>query len=141
MQKLMNLILMLTLTSSTGSLLGSRLVFAATGQQNEEPNASPQQETPSAQGQASSHAAVQSVTGCVVKSDNGYSLKTKNDSYPIETGQDLSRYVDKEVRVTGILEHQNASTPSATAGSTATITDIRLRMVATVIGDCNHSEK
>ena len=140
MWNLMRPILMLTLTISAGSLPGSRLLAAA-GQQNEEPNASPQQQTPSDQGQASSHAVVQSVTGCVVKSDTGYSLKTKNDTYPIETQKDLSQYVNKQVRVTGILEHHNASTPSATAGSTATITDLRLRMIATVIGDCNQSEK
>ena len=137
-----NRILMLTLTISAGSLLGGQLLIAATGQQNQEPNASPQQQQPqSAQGQAESHAAVQSVTGCVVKSENGYSLKTASDTYPIETGKDLSQYVNKEVRITGILEHHNASTPSATPGSTGTITDLRLRMIATVIGDCNQSEK
>lgn len=141
MWNLKNLVLMSTMTISAGSLLASRPLVAATGQQNQEPNASPQQQTPSGQGQASSRAAVQSVTGCVVKSDQGYSLKTSNDTYPIETEKDLSQYVNKEVRVTGILEHHNASTPSATAGGTATITDLRLRVVATVIGDCNQSEK
>ena len=141
MWNLKNWILILSLAISAGSLLDSRLLIAATGQQNEEPNASPQQQAPSTQGQASSHAAVQSVTGCVVKSENGYYLKTQNDTYPIETEKDLSQYVNKEVRITGILEHHNASTPSATAGNTATITDLRLRMVATVLGDCKQSEK
>lgn len=122
-------------------ILTGSLLIAATGQQKEEPSAPAQQEPPSAQGQASSSAAVKTVTGCVVQSDHGYSLKTQNDTYPIETDKDLSQYVNKKVEITGILEHHNASTPSPTAGSTATVTDVRLRMVATVIGDCNESQK
>lgn len=135
MRNIINLVLKAALTVTVSGLL-----IAATAQQNEQPNAS-QQEQPSTQGQASSSAAVQSVTGCVVQSDHGYSLKTEDGTYPIETGKDLSQYVNKEVRVTGILEHHNASSPSGTAGNTATITDLRLRMVATVIGDCNHSQQ
>jgi hypothetical protein len=139
MRNVLKSILMSALT-----LMASSLLIAATGQQNQEPNAPPQQEQqPSAQGQASSNAVVQSVTGCVVKSDQGFSLKTESgDSYPIETGKDLSQYVNKKVKVTGILEHHNASTPSSstTAGPT-TITDIRLRMIATVVGDCNQPQK
>jgi hypothetical protein len=136
MRNVIKLNLMAALILGSGTLL-----IAATGQQKEEPNAPPQQESSSAQGQASSSAAVKSVTGCVVQSDHGYSLKTENDTYPIETGKDLSRYVNKKVEITGLLEHHNASTPSATAGSTATVTDIRLRMVVTVIGDCDQSHK
>jgi hypothetical protein len=136
MRNIIKVVLEPALTVTVGGLL-----IAATAQQNEEPNASQQQQS-SPQSQASSNAAVQSVTGCVVQSDHGYSLKSEDGStYPIETEKDLSQYVNKEVRVTGILEHHNASTPSASAGSPATITDIRLRMVATVIGDCAHSQK
>lgn len=135
MRNIIKLVLTPALTVTVGGLL-----VAATAQQNEEPNAS-QQEQQSTQGQASSSAAMQSVTGCVVRSDHGYSLKAEDGTYPIETGKDLSQYVNKEVRVTGVLEHHNASTPSGSAGSTATITDLRLRMIATVIGDCQQSQK
>jgi len=136
MRNLIKLILMSALT-----VMASSLLIAATGQQNGEPNASPQQEQQSPQGQASSSAVVQSVTGCVVKSDQGFSLKTESDTYPIETGKDLSQYVNKEVRVTGILEHHNTSAPSTTSANTTTITDLRLRMIATVLGDCKQSQK
>jgi hypothetical protein len=100
-----------------------------------------QQESQNSQGQTSGSAAAQSVTGCVVQSDTGYSLKTESDTYPIETDKDLSQYVNKQVRITGILEHHNASTPSSSTGNAATITDIRLRIVAKVIGDCNQPQK
>jgi len=136
MRNVIKSILMSALT-----IMASSLLIAATGQQNQEPNASPQQGQPSAQGQASSNAVVQSVTGCVLKSDQGFSLKTESDTYPIETGKDLSQYVNKKVRVTGILEHHNASAPSGAAASTTTITDLRLRMIVTVVGDCNQSQK
>jgi hypothetical protein len=128
MRKLINLLLILLLAISAESVLG----------QNEEHN----QHAPStSQAQATSSAAVQSVTGCVVKSDRGFLLKTDSDSYPIETDQDLSRYVNKQVKVTGILEHHTGAPPSATSGSTAVITDLRLRMVATVVGNCNQPSK
>src|SRR5215469_2853286 len=102
MQNVIKLILTSALT-----IMASSLLVAATGQQSNEPNASPQQEQPSAQGHAQSSAVVQSVTGCVVKTENGFSLKTENDTYPIDTGKDLSQYINKKVRVTGILEHHN----------------------------------
>jgi hypothetical protein len=136
MRNVIKSISMVTLSLTAGVLL-----MAATGPQDQEPNAPAQQESPSTQGQPSSSAAVQSVTGCVVQSDHGYSLKTESDTYPIETDKDLSQYVNKEVKITGILEHHSASAPPATAGSTATVTDVRLRMVATVIGDCNQPQK
>jgi hypothetical protein len=128
MRNLINLLLMLLLAISAESVLA----------QNEEHE---QQAPPTSQGQASTSAAVQSVTGCVVKSDHGFSLMTVSDSYPIETDQDLSQYVNKQVTVTGILEHQAGAAPSATSGSSAVITDLRLRMVARVVGDCNQLSK
>jgi hypothetical protein len=92
-----------------------------------------QQAPPASQGQASSSASVQSVTGCVVKIDQGHSPKTESDTYPIETSKDLSKYVDKRVRVTGILEHHN-TTPSEASGKAVVLTDIRLRTVVAVVG-------
>ncbi|HZR59153.1 MAG TPA: hypothetical protein VFA74_19965 [Terriglobales bacterium] len=137
MRTIINLLLMLLLIISAENMLGSRLLNVTDKQQNEEQNTSPQQQTPpDSQGQASSSAAVSSVTGCVVQSDRGYSLKTDSDTYPIETDKDLSQYVNKQVKITGILEHHTAAAPAAASGSAATITDIRLRMVASVVGDC-----
>lgn len=163
MRNLINLLLMLLLVVSVEYMLGQQLTNetnkqqqneqqnANPGQQNANPeqqnaqpeqqNAQPEQQMPSAsQGQASSTAAIQSVTGCVVQSDHGYSLKTENDSYPIETDKDLSQYVNKQIRITGILEHHTAA-PSATSGSSAVISDIRLRTIASVVGDCNQPSK
>src|SRR6478752_801726 len=128
MRTLINLLLMLLLAISAENVLGQN------GEQE-------QQTPPTSQGQASSSAAVQSVTGCVVRTDHGFSLMTESGSDPIETSQDLSQYVNKQVKVTGILEHHTAAPPSAKGGSTAVVTDIRLRMIATVIGDCNQPSK
>jgi len=128
MQNFINLLLALLLAISAQS------VFGQNGEQE-------QQTPPASESQASHSADVQSVTGCVVKTDHGFSLKTDSDSYPIETDKDLSNYVNKQVKVSGILEHQRSSAPSTESGSTAVITDIRLRMVATVIGDCNQPSK
>ncbi len=123
MRKLFNLLLTLLLAISAEGVLAQE-------EQHE------QQAPPASQGQASSSTSVQSVTGCVVKSDQGYSLKTDSDSYPIETGKDLSKYVNKQVRVTGILEHHNTPAPSEANGSPVVLTDLRLRTVVTVVGDC-----
>lgn len=142
MRTLTRLTIILFLTISAGTLRGSRLLGATVNQQNQEQNASPQpQQSPTSQGHASSNAMVQSETGCLVQAGHGYSLKTQNDTYPIETEKDLSQYVNKQVRVTGILEHHKAATPSSSTGNAATITDLRLRVIVTVIGDCNQSQK
>src|SRR5215472_11063604 len=163
MRKIINLLVMLLLVVSAEYMLGRQQQQneqqttnpdqqnANPEQQNANPeqqNANPEQQNanpeqqmpPTSQGQASSTAAVQSVTGCVVQSDHGYSLKTQNDTYPIETDRDLSQYVNKQIRVTGILEHHTAA-PSATSGNAAVISDIRLRTIATVVGDCNQPSK
>jgi hypothetical protein len=129
MRTISSIFVMSLLLISAQIMLGSRL------QQNEEQQAEP------TTGQATSRAAVQTVTGCVVKSDHGYSLKTENETDPIETDQDLSNYVNKQVKLTGILEHHTAAAPSAGNGNAATVTDIRLRMIATVIGNCNQPSK
>lgn len=133
MRTLISVLLTLLFSLSAQIMLGSPL------QQNEDQNAAPQQNaqptSPDEQGTTSR--AVQSVTGCVVQGDHGYSLKTEKDTYPIETDKDLSQYVNKKVKVTGILE-QGDSTSSS--GGTI-VRDIRLRMVVTVIGDCNEPSK
>ena len=140
MRVLVNVLLTLLLAVSWGNGFGTLLLSASEPQQNKEQNASPEQQTPPSQTQSSKTAVVKSVTGCVVQSENGYSLKTASDTYPIETEKDLSQYVNKQVEVTGVLEHQN--TPSQSAGGNAqTVTDIRLRMIVTVVGDCKNPSK
>ena len=107
----------------------------AAPQQGGEQSASPQQHT-----QASSSAAAQSEIGCLVRSNSGYSLKTDTETLPIETDKDLSSYVNKRIKVTGILEHHSAAAPSSTSGPVV-ITDLRLRVVVSVIGECNQTSK
>jgi len=109
--------------------------------QSQDQSASPEQQTPpDAQGQASRSAVAKSVTGCVVQGNHGYSLKTESETYPLETEKDLSQYVNKRVTVTGILEHQNSPTQSA-SGNATTVSDIRLRTIVSVVGDCKEPSK
>jgi hypothetical protein len=125
---------MLLLAIPAESVLGSRL------QQNETQNASPEQQTPPTfpLGQVTSDALVQSVTGCIVRGDQGYSLKTASDTYPIEADEDLSHFVNRLVKLTGILQRHRAVFSS---GNATTITDLRFRMITTVIGTCNRPSK
>ena len=112
------------------------VVVHAAPQQGGEQSASPQQQL----AQASSSAAAQSEIGCLVRSNSGYSLKTDTETLPIETDKDLSSYVNKRIKVTGILEHHSAAAPSSTSGPVV-ITDLRLRVVVSVIGECDQTSK
>ena len=169
MRTLTNLLLLLFVVVVAESMLGSQLLTFRGKQQSQEQSAPPAQQTPPAEqqtppaeqqaqpgstrGQVSSNVGVQTVTGCLVRSDNGYALKTDEGTEPIETDKDLSQYVNKQIKITGILEHHNAAAPAPSGnaeaaqpsaqGSPNTIaaTDIRLRMVAQVIGDCNQPSK
>jgi hypothetical protein len=136
MRSVITLTLILFLTVSTDALRSNGLVSATVNQQNQDQHASPQeQQAPTFQQQnevpPSSSTAVRVYTGCVVQSDHGYSLKTEKDTYPLDTTKDLSQYRNKQVSVTAILEHHKSSD----------ITDLRLRVITKVIGDCNESQK
>jgi hypothetical protein len=129
------------LTKVTSLLLTMLLAVSiesvhAARQQNGEQSAPSQQQ----RAQSSSSATAQSEVGCLVRSDSGFSLKTDTESLPIETGKDLSSYVNKKIKVTGILEHHSAAAPSATSGPVV-ITDLRLRVVVAVIGECDQASK
>lgn len=142
MRNIINLLLMLLLAISAQNVLGSGPRNVSDAWQNDQQNPTPdQQPPPASQGQGTSRTAVQSFTGCVVKSDQGYSFKTASDTYPIETDTDLSQYVNKQVKITGILEHHSAATPSSASGNPAVINDVRLRTVVSVIGDCKEPSK
>lgn len=139
MQKALAPVLSLVLVLSAVALYGSRSLAVAEQQAEEKQSSSPeQQQNPQAsQPQGSSSAAVSSVTGCLVRTNSGYSIKTDTDTYPIETERDLSRYVNKKIKISGILEHHNAAAPSTENSNAIAATDIRLRVVASVVGDCN----
>lgn len=139
MQKLIARVLWLVLVIAAVTLYGARSLAVAEQQGGEQQGSSPeQQQSPQAsQPHASSSAAVQSVTGCLVKSNSGYSLKTDTETYPIETSRDLSKYVNKKIKISGILEHHNVAAPSSENNNAIAMTDIRLRMVASVVGDCS----
>lgn len=111
--------------------------------QNEEQNASPQQQPVSQQRQVISTSSLQTLAGCVVQSDRGYSLKTENGTYPIDTGGkiDLSNLVDMQVKVTGALEYHTTAAPSAVGANLATATSLHIRKIRWVIGTCNQSSK
>jgi len=136
MQRLTNLLLIVVFAWSAASVYGDSRLHNVTVGQAETQNAPSEEQ----HAQASSNTAVQTVTGCLVRSGNGYSLMTDTEALPIETSNDLSKYVNKRIKVTGILEHHSGAAPSATSGA-VTITDLRLRLVASVIGDCNQVSK
>jgi len=149
MRSLVNSFLILVLLVAVEGVIATPRLNASSKQDNAQQTPAPEQQPPSSDqqqgqqqepGQATSSASVSSVTGCVVQGDQGFMLKTESASYPIETDQDLSKYVNKEVRISGILEHHTGAAPSAEAGNSSVITDIRLRMVASVIGDCPQSK-
>ncbi len=88
----------------------------------------------SSQGLDSSITAVRSITGCVIRGDHGFSLITESGAYLIETEKNLSQYVNKQLKITAILENRTDEAPSG--DNAEVIRDLRLRMFATVIGDC-----
>jgi len=139
MRMLTNMLLIALLIASVESKQGATRSQNLIAQENDAEqggqNTSPERQQP----QTSSSAAVQSVTGCLVRSDSGYSLKTNTDTLPIESYKDLTQYVGKKIKVTGILEHHNVSISSAKGP--VTITDLRLRLVVSIIGDCNQASK
>jgi len=96
-----------------------------------------QQTSPASQVEASDGPAIlQTLTGCLVRNDHGYSLMTETSSFSLETERNLEQYANKQVVVTGILE-QYSNAAVSTSRYAAVVTDLRLRMIASVVGDCN----
>ena len=136
MPKLGRVLFLSLLTISGESMLGSRL------QQNKERNASPEQAQPmSQQRQVISTSSLQTLAGCIVRSDGGYSLKTKKGTYPIDTGVDLSKFVAMQVKVTGALEYHTGAVAPGSGANVATATTLHIRKIGWVIGACNESSK
>lgn len=111
------------------SMSGNRL------HQNREQDAYPKQQIQptSSQEQAVSNVFAQSVTGCFVHSHQGYLLKTEGEIYSIETDEDLSHFVNQQVKLTGLLQLPSAVPAS---GNTKSKTNLRFLMITSVIGSC-----
>jgi hypothetical protein len=91
--------------------------------------------------QTLSRSTMQKVTGCLVKSDHGYSLQIEKDTYPIDTSQDFSRYVNMRITIVGALEHHAESDLSTAGNNVAAKTELHILKIRSVIGDCNSSSK
>jgi hypothetical protein len=108
MRKFVTPLVVSLLLVSAPNLHGSQ-----SNQQGGEQNTSPQQQhsPQTSHPQASSNAAAQSVTGCLVQLEREYSLKTDTDTYPIETEKDLSQFVHKQtdIRLRINIKGSNAS--------------------------------
>jgi hypothetical protein len=65
--------------------------------------------------------------------------KNRTEILPIETDNDLSQYINKKITITSTFEHHNIS--SSKSNGTVAITDLRLRWVASVIGDCDQTSQ
>ena len=95
------------------------------------------------------------ITGCLMKGDQGFVIKAADGTYALNTDRDLSSFVGKQVRidstwdVTGTLTNNSmadatsgpapSTPPAATGGSTGTpafVGDLRMHITGTVVGDC-----
>lgn len=95
-----------------------------------------QQMPPVSQAQGSGSAVLHVLTGCLVGNGHSYSLMTESSSYPIETEESLAQYANKQITVSGVLNHHTNTAPSTSRNATI-ITGLRLKMIKSVIGDCN----
>jgi hypothetical protein len=103
-----------------------------------------------------------SVTGCIVKTDSGFGIKTDEGTYQLNTDRDLSNYVGKQVRVDGTWRASGtfttapvggvaagpgggepATAPATSgapgagaAGAPAFVGELNLQITGTVVGDC-----
>ena len=169
MRQLSKRFLLLLLAISVGSMLSSTLVNAQ--RHDEEHNTTAERQPPPAspEAQASSDVAVHSVTGCLVQSDRGYVLMTEDDAYPIDTNKDLSQFINQRLQITGVWEYHNGGSHSSASGNAAPAQNVpesgsssaerrqapsqpgdpnpslakelRLRMIASVMGACNQVPK
>src|SRR5215475_11236697 len=94
-----------------------------------------------------------SITGCLLKGDTGFVVKTEEGTYELNTDRDLTAYVGKEIRIESKWEASGTLTnspmesssaaganvpapPSAGAGAPAFVGDLHLHITGTVLGDC-----
>jgi hypothetical protein len=94
-----------------------------------------------------------SITGCLMKGDVGFVVKTEEGTYQLNTDRDLSAYVGKMIRIeskweaTGTLTNSPMETdtaagsaapasPATAEGTQAFVGDLHLHITGTVLGDC-----
>lgn len=94
-----------------------------------------------------------SITGCLMRGDTGFVVKTQEGTYELNTDRDLSAYLGKEIRIeskwdaTGTLTNSPMegssvsgsaapSAPAPAAGTPAFVGDLHLHITGTVLGDC-----
>src|SRR5215472_5906097 len=94
-----------------------------------------------------------SISGCLIKLDSGFGIKTEDGTYQLNTDRDLSSFVGKQIKIdgtwkasgtfttapigTGAEATQAPAAPAApAAGAPAFVGDLNLHVTGTVIGDC-----
>jgi hypothetical protein len=94
-----------------------------------------------------------SITGCLMRGDTGFVVKTQEGTYELNTDRDLTAYVGKEVRIESKWEASGTLTnspmesssaagtnapasPATGAGAPAFVGDLHLHITGTVLGDC-----
>src|SRR5262249_34679878 len=98
------------------------------------------------------------VVGCVTQSGDGYVLRTDQETFPLNSDRDVTPYVGKKVRIEGTWEatgitttapiQESSSSKPAKGSPTNTKPsgpafggELRLRIIGTVIGECNEAQK
>jgi hypothetical protein len=96
-----------------------------------------------------------SMTGCLIKLDSGFGLKTDDGTYQLNTDRDLSNFVGKQVKIDGTWKAsgtfttapvggatggENATAPAPSgapsAGTPAFVGELNLQITGTVVGNC-----
>lgn len=115
-------------------------------QQTQPPQTAPGSEQRRAGGQ-------KSITGCLLRGDTGFVVKTAEGTYALNTDRDLTAYVGKTVRIESKWEASGTLTnspmesssaagsnapasPATDAGAPAFVGDLHLHITGTVLGDC-----
>src|SRR5215469_2790259 len=57
-----------------------------------------------------------SVTGCIVKTDSGFGIKTDEGTYQLNTDHDLTNYVGKQVKIDGTWRASGTFTTAPVGG-------------------------
>jgi hypothetical protein len=94
-----------------------------------------------------------SITGCLIKLDAGFGIKTNDGTYQLNTDRDLSGFVGKQVKIDGTWRASGTFTTAPVGGGTETapapatsaepgagtpafVGDLNLHITGTVVGDC-----
>ncbi len=144
------------------------LVLAASAQTSSTQNQSPAEQRPSTPSTSEALGSTETsakhvsgertVVGCITQSGDGYVLRTDDETFPLSTDRDVTPYVGKKVKIVGRWEATGITTTAPVQGSSSSKPDktspshaqqsgpafggeLRLRIIGTVIGDCDESQK